>query len=209
MVSLAAQMTAVTGVIIPDDAGRSLTGITRMSEPLLLIRAGPVAELRFNRPQSLNAIDAATARAMLAACEQLAGDRGVRAVVLSGEGKGFMAGGDLAEMKADPGAIAREIIAPLHAALRVLAAIDAPVIASVHGVVAGAGVSSVVRAVRRRAGAAVGPGQPRGAGCVAGGRHGGAGAASCGRAHTGDGPRAPVDAPLVRFRLCRAARRRA
>lgn len=114
--------------------------------PLLLRREGAVAHLRFNRPQALNAIDAAMAAALLAASRQLEHDRGVRAVVLSGAGKGFMAGGDLAAMRADPQAIAERIIDPLHAALKILAALDAPLIAGVHGVVAGAGVSLVLAA---------------------------------------------------------------
>lgn len=116
------------------------------NRPLILRRDGGVAHLRFNRPQSLNAIDSATAKALLAAADELVQDKGVRAVVLSGEGKGFMAGGDLAQMQADPQAIASEIIAPLHAALTKLASIDAPLIASVHGVVAGAGVSLMLAA---------------------------------------------------------------
>lgn len=114
--------------------------------PLLLSREGAVAYLRFNRPQALNAIDAAMAAALLAASRQLAQDRGVRAVVLSGAGKGFMAGGDLAAMRADPQAIAGRIIEPLHEALKTLAALDAPLIAGVHGVVAGAGVSLMLAA---------------------------------------------------------------
>ena len=114
--------------------------------PLILRREGAVAHLRFNRPKMLNAIDSATAQALLAASDSLAGDPSVRAIVLSGEGKGFMAGGDLAQMQADPAAIPRRIIEPLHAALMKLASIDAPMIASVHGVVAGAGVSLMLAA---------------------------------------------------------------
>jgi 2-(1,2-epoxy-1,2-dihydrophenyl)acetyl-CoA isomerase len=114
--------------------------------PLILRREGAVAHLRFNRPQMLNAIDSATAQALLAASDSLAGDPSVRAIVLSGEGKGFMAGGDLAQMQADPAAIPGRIIEPLHAALMKLASIDAPLIASVHGVVAGAGVSLMLAA---------------------------------------------------------------
>lgn len=117
-----------------------------MTEPLVLLRNAGVAEVRFNRPAALNAIGAAAARAFLAAAERIAADRSVRAVVLSGEGKGFLAGGDLAEMGGNPGAIASDIIDPLHAGLRLLAAIDAPVIAGVHGVVAGAGVSLMLAA---------------------------------------------------------------
>lgn len=116
------------------------------TSPVVLRRDGAVAHVRFNRPQSLNVIDSAMARELLAVSEAIAQDASVRAIVLSGEGRGFMAGGDLAAMQARPSAIAAEIIDPLHAALRVLAAIDAPVIASVHGVVAGAGVSLMLGA---------------------------------------------------------------
>lgn len=116
------------------------------NRPLILRREGAIAHLRFNRPQSLNAIDSATAKALLAASEELARDPAVRAVVLSGEGRGFMAGGDLTQMKADPQSIPTQLIDPLHAALRNLASLDAPVIASVHGVVAGAGVSMMLAA---------------------------------------------------------------
>lgn len=111
-----------------------------------LRRDGAVAYLRFNRPQVLNVIDADMAAQFLAACRELAVDTSLRALVLFGEGKGFMAGGDLAAMQARPDAIADDIIEPLHDAMRILAAIDAPVIASVHGVVAGAGVSLVLNA---------------------------------------------------------------
>ena len=117
-----------------------------MDGPVLLTRDGAIARLRLNRPQALNAIDSATAMALRDASERLAQDRSVRVVVMSGAGKGFMAGGDLIQMAADPAAIATTIIEPLHAALKALAALDAPVIAAVHGVVAGAGVSLMLAA---------------------------------------------------------------
>lgn len=116
------------------------------SGPVIVRHDGAVAHLRFNRPQALNTIDADMARQILAAAEAIGRDPSVRAVVLSGAGKAFMAGGDLLAMKANPQAIAKEIIAPLHRALLLLASIDAPVIASVHGVVAGAGVSLMLNA---------------------------------------------------------------
>ena len=114
--------------------------------PVILRREGAVVHLRFNRPHALNAIDADMAQHFLAACNDIAEESSVRAVVLSGEGKGFMAGGDLAAMKANPQSIAKEIIDPLHLAMLKLVSVDAPVIASVHGMVAGAGVSLVLNA---------------------------------------------------------------
>ena len=117
------------------------------NEPSLLRgREGAVATLCFNRPGALNAIDVPMANAFLAAVRELAADGSVRAVLLSGAGKGFMAGGDLAVLRADPVQGAADLIGPLHEALQVLAAMDAPLVAQVHGVAAGAGLSLMLQA---------------------------------------------------------------
>lgn len=112
--------------------------------PVLCWREGAIAHLRFNRPQALNAIDLATADGLQSACEQIAADPAVRVVWISGEGRAFMAGGDLAAMKPDPVTVCTALIARIHAALRVLARLDAPVVASVHGAVAGGGLGLVL-----------------------------------------------------------------
>lgn len=114
--------------------------------PLLLERNGAIATLRFNRPDALNAIDLPMANAVLAAVQTIAADPGVRAVVLCGNGRGFMAGGDLATLRADPVQGAIDILTPLNAALLLLAQMNAPVIAQVHGVAAGAGLSLLLMA---------------------------------------------------------------
>ena len=62
------------------------------SVPVLFDVADGVARIRFNRPRALNAIDEALARAFLAACEDITRRDDIRVVVMSGEGKGFMAG---------------------------------------------------------------------------------------------------------------------
>ena len=103
-------------------------------------REGAVARLHFNRPQALNAIDTAVAAAFLRACEDIAADGAVRAVWMSGEGRAFMAGGDLAQMQVDPLPVARRLIEGMHGGLRLLARLDAPVVASVQGAVAGGGL---------------------------------------------------------------------
>lgn len=114
--------------------------------PLQIGREGAVATLRFNRPAALNAIDVPMARSFLSAVKDLAADRGVRAVLMSGAGKGFMAGGDLAVLQADPLQGAADLIGPLHEALTVLDVMDAPLVAQVHGVAAGAGLSLMLQA---------------------------------------------------------------
>ena len=114
--------------------------------PLLFTCADGIARLRFNRPAVLNAIDVPTAQAFRAACDSIAADASVRAVLLSGEGRAFVAGGDLAFMQAQPAAAVDGLIEPLHQGLLKLAAIDAPVVASVHGAAAGAGLSLMLAA---------------------------------------------------------------
>ena len=109
-------------------------------------RTGAVATLRFNRPHALNAIDVPMAQALLAAVRSIAADPSVRAVVLCGAGKGFMAGGDLATLRADPVQGAKDLLAPLNDAVQLLASLNAPVIAKVHGVAAGAGLSLMLQA---------------------------------------------------------------
>ena len=114
--------------------------------PLELTRAGAVVTLRFNRPQALNAIDVPMAQALLTAVKALAADPTVRALVLCGAGKAFMAGGDLATLRADPVQGAADLLGPLNEAVQVLATMNAPVIAKVHGVAAGAGLSLMLQA---------------------------------------------------------------
>lgn len=116
------------------------------TSPLEVTRDGAVATLRFSRPGALNAINVPMAQALLAAVRQLAADASVRAVVLCGAGKGFMAGGDLATLRANPVQGAADLLGPLNEAVQVLATMNAPVIAKVHGVAAGAGLSLMLQA---------------------------------------------------------------
>ena len=108
---------------------------------LLVSRDGDIVRLQFNRPEVLNALDRASAQAFAYACRDIASDHSVRAVVIGGAGSAFMAGGDLAELRADPTGAAVALIGPMHEAIVLLAEMRAPVIASLHGAVAGAGLS--------------------------------------------------------------------
>lgn len=112
--------------------------------PVILDIGGPVATIRLNRPHALNALDLEGFRAFGDAVEGLAEHADLRAVVIRGEGKAFMAGADLASVAADldnaPETITAMIDA-LHPAIAALERLPVPVIAAVHGAVAGAGVS--------------------------------------------------------------------
>lgn len=114
--------------------------------PLLVERQGAIVTLCLNRPAALNAFDYTLAEAFYRAVKDLSTDASVRAVVLRGAGKGFVAGGDLATLRANPVQGASDILTLLNEALPLLAAMDAPLIAQVHGVAAGAGLSLMLLA---------------------------------------------------------------
>jgi 2-(1,2-epoxy-1,2-dihydrophenyl)acetyl-CoA isomerase len=113
-----------------------------MSNPLLVERSGAITRLRFNRPERLNAIDAEMAAALREAVALLPQDPDLRCVVLCGAGRAFMAGGDIGAFQG-PQALAeiRRILGPMHEAVAGLAALPVPVLASVQGAAAGAGLS--------------------------------------------------------------------
>ncbi len=109
--------------------------------PLIATRQGAIATLRFNRPEAMNALDVPTALALRDAVRAIAQEGGVRAVLLQGAGRAFVAGGDLALLRADPVQGAKDLLGPLNETLALLEALDAPVVAQVHGAAAGAGLS--------------------------------------------------------------------
>jgi len=115
-----------------------------MSDTVLYSVAEGVATITLNRPQVLNALDARMIVELRAACERAEQDAAVRAVVLRGAGPAFLAGGDVAYFRSNLArmpALVREGGAELNHAILALRRAPKPVLASVHGAVAGAGVS--------------------------------------------------------------------
>ena len=108
---------------------------------LLETREGDTVTLTFNRPEAFNALDLPMAQAFLAAMRRIAADTSVRALLLKGAGRAFIAGGDLATLRADPVQSARDLLGPLNEAVLLMHQMDAPVIAQVHGAAAGGGLS--------------------------------------------------------------------
>jgi 2-(1,2-epoxy-1,2-dihydrophenyl)acetyl-CoA isomerase len=111
------------------------------SSAVLLVREGGIAYLVFNRPLTLNAIDVPWALDFLQACRTIAADPTVRVVVMRGEGRSFGVGGDLSVLQNTRGDAVLALIQPMHEAIKLLAALNAPVIASLHGMVAGGSMS--------------------------------------------------------------------
>ena len=113
-----------------------------MTDGLRVDVDGPVATITLDRPEALNALTVPVKVALREALERLAVDRAVRAVILTGAGRAFCAGQDLAEREQPDAAPLdvelRERYNPIILALR---AMGQPVIAAVNGVAAGAGAS--------------------------------------------------------------------
>ncbi len=102
-------------------------------------RRGPVAILTLDRAKALNAIDAATLESLRDHCADLAGDGSVRAVVLTGAGRAFAAGADVAEMRGHTPSEAQSFSRLGHAAFASLEALAVPTIAAVNGIALGGG----------------------------------------------------------------------
>jgi 2-(1,2-epoxy-1,2-dihydrophenyl)acetyl-CoA isomerase len=115
-----------------------------MSDCILYAVADGIATITFNRPRVMNALDPATIIAFRAVCERAEIDPAARVVVLRGAGPGFIAGGDVASFKDNLADFSVKVIplaGDLHGGILALRRARKPVMASVHGAVAGAGMS--------------------------------------------------------------------
>jgi 2-(1,2-epoxy-1,2-dihydrophenyl)acetyl-CoA isomerase len=103
-------------------------------------REGGVLTITLNRPDVLNAFDAELHRAFAAALKDARADE-VRAVVITGAGRGFCVGQDLNEFREIAGDIAERLRGSYHPNILAIRALEKPVIAAVNGPAAGAGLS--------------------------------------------------------------------
>lgn len=124
-----------------------------MSEPtaelsVLYAEQGPVAVATLNRPQALNSFTRQMHRDLWAALDRAEANPAIRALVITGAGRGFCAGADLSEFdfapgpdlveRANPGPVIERAFNPT---VRRLQQLRMPTIAAVNGVAAGAGAS--------------------------------------------------------------------
>ncbi len=99
--------------------------------------------LTLNRPDAANSMNKEMARELMDAAIELGQNREIRAVLISGAGKMFCAGGDIKEFNSLGKELPRhiqEMTTYLHAAVSRLVRLDVPVVAAVHGSAAGAGL---------------------------------------------------------------------
>ena len=117
-------------------------------ETVLYSTEGAVALITLNRPQALNSFTRQMHRQLWQALDRIEADKSIRACVITGAGRGFCAGADLAEFdfepgpdlvkRADPGPVIDQAFNPT---VRKLQALRVPTVAAVNGVAAGAGAS--------------------------------------------------------------------
>ena len=113
-----------------------------MTDGLRVEIDGPVATLTLDRPEALNALTVPMKLALREGLDRIAADRSVRAVILTGAGRAFCAGQDLAEREQPNAApLDVEVRDRYNPIIRALRSMDQPVIAAVNGVAAGAGAS--------------------------------------------------------------------
>lgn len=115
-----------------------------MTDTVLLERRDTAAIITLNRPEKLNALDGALMHDLDRVTQEVAEDRAIRAVMIRGAGRAFMAGGDVAHFHAHLDTLATDFPvmgAGFHASVKRLRTMEKPVLACVHGAVAGGGLS--------------------------------------------------------------------
>ena len=109
---------------------------------------GAVRILRMNRPEKLNALNTDLLSALHAALKDADQDDAVRALVLTGNGRGFSAGADLAEFRGEqtPASVKRNLLrSELMGGIQILLrSLSKPVVAAVHGAAIGGGAAFAV-----------------------------------------------------------------
>ena len=120
-------------------------GTLPQAETLLVSLSKGVLRLTLNRPDRLNAFNEALHLALRAGVERAHSDPEVRAVLLTGSGRGFCAGQDLGDRDPRKGGAAPDLGTTLETyynpTLRLIRALEKPVICAVNGVAAGAGAN--------------------------------------------------------------------
>ena len=111
-----------------------------MTEPFVTVtHDGPVSTLTVNRPDRMNALDTKVLAALAGAIEEVKGRSESHALIVTGAGKAFVAGADIAAMQDMSLEAARKFGETGHAVMRALETLPMPVLAAVNGFALGGG----------------------------------------------------------------------
>ncbi|MGQ9583655.1 MAG: enoyl-CoA hydratase-related protein [Thermoplasmatota archaeon] len=119
---------------------QSRTGKPWRARAVKVVRDGPLATLLMNRPDQMNALSRAVLADLDETLGELEGDRETRVVILTGEGRAFIAGADIKEMSAGAPEDVREFTTLGQRVLRRLERLGKPVIAAINGFALGGGL---------------------------------------------------------------------
>jgi 2-(1,2-epoxy-1,2-dihydrophenyl)acetyl-CoA isomerase len=116
-----------------------------MYQAVIFSTDGPIATIKLNRPEKLNAFGGPMREELLDALARVAGDDALRVLVVTGEGRGFSAGGDIDHLKQlrenrDVEGF-RRVLANGQSIAKAMRSLPKPVIAAINGPCAGAGFS--------------------------------------------------------------------
>ncbi|MBP7334969.1 enoyl-CoA hydratase/isomerase family protein [Niveispirillum sp.] len=111
------------------------------TDPIILEQHGAIALVRLNLPAKRNALVPALVAALTSILDRIAADRTIRAVVLTGAGGAFCAGGDLGGMEASDPLGGTAMMRSCQGIVRRIATLPQPVVAAVEGAAFGAGFS--------------------------------------------------------------------
>lgn len=110
-------------------------------EHLMIEKSGPILELTLNRPESLNAFSTRMISRLTSAIIDAGKDTDVKVIIISGAGRSFSAGGDVKNMGSSESLEVYDHIGRLNDCILTIKQSEKPIIASVHGFAAGAGVN--------------------------------------------------------------------
>ena len=110
-----------------------------MYENILLAVDGPVATLTFNRPEKLNALNADMLQELTRALAAIQADAAIRVLILTGQGRAFIAGADVRQFLEFDSRRAYEFASQAQGVVRRLETLPIPVIAAVNGFALGGG----------------------------------------------------------------------
>jgi 2-(1,2-epoxy-1,2-dihydrophenyl)acetyl-CoA isomerase len=125
--------------------------MTTIEAVVRILREGPVATIMLNRPDSLNAFNRALVERLHAALRTVEEDESVRAVIITGAGRGFSAGQDTRELAKEeaeggPAAVGRQVRERYNPVILRLRSMEKPVVAAINGVTTGAGLGIALAA---------------------------------------------------------------